>query len=77
MTQTSRKRSAWERVMLAAENGTGCRLDAAACLRLSRDGAVQERARLDEEARLRGCDHWWHEAAEPYETRCPACGKDE
>ena len=40
-------RSPWERILLASETGTGCRLSAEDCYQLSFDDAIMTRAEMD------------------------------
>jgi hypothetical protein len=43
-----RRKTPWQRIIAAAENGTGCRLSADDCRRLWQDSAIQQRASLDD-----------------------------
>jgi len=73
---TRRKRTAYQRIMRAAERGTGCRLSADDCIAMSLDTAVAHRAELDEADE---CEDAWHET--PWYARggkharrnCPTC----
>ena len=47
-------RSPWERIVSAANRGTGCRLTRADCRRLAQDDAIVTRAYLDEAERQGG-----------------------
>jgi hypothetical protein len=50
------KPSPWERIIRAADRGTGLRLTAEEALMLSRDNAIVTRAELDQHERLTGED---------------------
>lgn len=63
-----RRRTPWQKIMRAAQNGTGLKLDADEILRLGRDRAIETRARYD--------DDLWHECPEHHTDdlgECPWC----
>ena len=51
-----RRRTPWDRIVRAADAGTGIRLTREDALRLSMDGAVETRAELDAQCYDRGHD---------------------
>ena len=51
-------RSPWERIIYAAEQGTGCRLSHDDCYHLSMDDAIATRADLDESYRKGENEGW-------------------
>lgn len=76
-----RRRTVCQRILEAARRGHGLRVDLEEADQLARMPDVRERARLDDAADGRGCDHPWHEVAGaegwPDWSRCPSCFAEE